>query len=230
MQLACLAAMTLALSADPRRWEDEIVYGIIIEKFFDGDSSNNLMRNRFLKDRAKYEGGFWGGDLKGVIDRLDDLADLGITTILLYPVVQNDEKPIGKFLPTGYRPKDYERVDVNFGDAAVLRVADRRGPRPCDQGDSRYADHAARVRASVCRRSSEERLVWSADTVWSRPLEGGKARGGRLLDRHLQAVERALALRRFPHRFRSPPAGPVLEAICGRAQGGPTSRAISAPA
>ena len=121
MLLACLAAMTLALSGDPRRWEDEVVYAIIIEKFFDGDPSNNLMRSRFLNDRPKYEGGFWGGDLKGVTDKLDDLADLGITAILLYPVVQNDEKPIGKFLPTGYRPKDYERVDVNFGDAAALR-------------------------------------------------------------------------------------------------------------
>ncbi len=44
-----------------------------------------------------------------------------MTAILLYPVVQNDEKPVGKFLPTGYRPKDYEHVDVNFGDIAILR-------------------------------------------------------------------------------------------------------------
>src|SRR6185312_16023878 len=73
------------------------------------------------EDRDRYEGGYWGGDLKGVIDKLDDLADLGVTAILLYPVVQNDEQPIGKFLPTGYRPKDYERVDRNFGDDATLR-------------------------------------------------------------------------------------------------------------
>lgn len=113
--------MTLGLPGDPRPWEDEVVYGIIIEKFFDGNPSNNVMRDRFLKDRARYEGGFWGGDLKGVALKLDDLADLGVTAILLYPVVQNDEKPVGKFLPTGYRPKDYEHVDVNFGDIAILR-------------------------------------------------------------------------------------------------------------
>ena len=113
-------AMTLP-GVDSRRWEDEVVYGIIIEKFCDGDPSNNFMRDRFIKDRARYEGGFWGGDLKGVIDKLDDLADLGVTAILLYPVMQNDEEPVGKFLPTGYRPKDYERVDRNFGDDATLR-------------------------------------------------------------------------------------------------------------
>jgi glycosidase len=133
MRLACLIAMLLALPDDGRHWRDEIVYVVIIEKFSDGDPTNNYMRNRFYKDRGRYEGGFWGGDLKGVIDQLDDLADLGVTTILLYPVMQNDERPVGKYLPTGYRPKDYERVDANFGDIPTLRslvdAAHRRGMR-----------------------------------------------------------------------------------------------------
>ena len=116
---------TLALSltgVDARRWEDEIVYVVIIEKFFNGDPTNDFMRDRFLQERERYQGGYWGGDLKGVICKLDDLADLGVTTLLLYPVMQNDEGPIGKFLPTGYRPRDYEHVDKNFGDNATLRT------------------------------------------------------------------------------------------------------------
>ena len=121
MSFALLGTLMMTLpGGDSRRWEDEVVYGIIIEKFWDGDPSNNYMRDRFVKDRARYEGGFWGGDLKGIINKLDDLAELGVTAILLYPVVQNDEKPVGKFLPTGYRPKDYEHVDRNFGDIATL--------------------------------------------------------------------------------------------------------------
>jgi glycosidase len=106
---------------DSRRWEDEIVYVVIIEKFFNEDPANDRMRGRFLEKRGRYEGGFWGGDLKGVIAKLDDLTDLGVTTLLLYPVMQNDESAVGKFLTTGYRPKDYERVDKNFGDNATLR-------------------------------------------------------------------------------------------------------------
>lgn len=122
MPLAWITALLLALPGDTRSWEDEVVYVVIIEKFSDGDPTNNIMRAAFLQDRDRYEGGFWGGDLKGVIERLDDLKELGITAILLYPVVQNDEKPVGKFLPTGYRPRDYEQVDRNFGDIETLRT------------------------------------------------------------------------------------------------------------
>jgi glycosidase len=109
-------------SDDARRWEDEIVYVVIIEKFFNADPANDIMRGRFLKEPERYEGGFWGGDLKGVIAKLDDLTDLGVTTLLLYPVMQNDERPVGTFLATGYRPKDYECVDKNYGDNATLRA------------------------------------------------------------------------------------------------------------
>jgi glycosidase len=122
MHVACLTALLCALPGDARRWEDEVVYVVLIEKFFDGDPSNNVMKDRFLKDRARYEGGFWGGDLKGIAEKLDDLASLGVTAILIYPIMQNDEGPAGKFLPTGYRPKDYEHVDRNFGDVATLRA------------------------------------------------------------------------------------------------------------
>jgi glycosidase len=107
---------------DARRWEDEIVYVVIIAKFFNGDPANDIMRQRFFQERERYQGGYWGGDLNGVIAKLDDLTDLGVTTLLLYPVMQNDESPVGKFLPTGYRPKDYEHVDRNFGDNATLRA------------------------------------------------------------------------------------------------------------
>ncbi|QEH32719.1 Neopullulanase [Aquisphaera giovannonii] len=124
-----LAGLTLMIAAElvgsspvpSRPWTDEIVYGIIIEKFFDADPSNNVMKARFGKDRAKYEGGFWGGDLAGIRAKLDEVADLGVTAILIYPVMRNDENPVGKFLPTGYRPRDYESVDRNFGDVAAVR-------------------------------------------------------------------------------------------------------------
>ncbi|MGQ0636482.1 MAG: alpha-amylase family glycosyl hydrolase [Planctomycetaceae bacterium] len=108
-------------SALDRPWTDEIVYVVIVGKFCNGDPTNDVMRERFGKDRSRYEGGFWGGDLQGIIDQLDYLESLGVTTLLLYPVVDNDDGLFGKYLATGYRPKDYYKIDENFGDIATLR-------------------------------------------------------------------------------------------------------------
>jgi hypothetical protein len=93
-----------------RGWEDEIVYVIAVSRFFDGDQANNVMLRRFGKDRSRYDGGFWGGDLEGIIRKLDYVASLGVTALLLYPVMDNDDSPFGKYLATAYRPKDYFRV------------------------------------------------------------------------------------------------------------------------
>jgi glycosidase len=122
MSVASFTVPPLPLPGGGRCWEDEIVYVVIIEKFFNGDPANDFMRQRFGKERERYQGGYWGGDLDGVIAKLDDLTDLGVTMLLLYPVMQNDENPVGRFLPTGYRPKDYEQVDKNFGTNATLRA------------------------------------------------------------------------------------------------------------
>ena len=159
MHFAWIAPLLLAAPDDSRRWEDEIVYVVIIEKFFDGDPSNNFMKDRFIKDRARYEGGFWGGDLKGVIDKLDDLADLGVTAILLYPVMQNDEGP-GREVPADrLSPEGLRARRQEFRRRRDLALAHRRGPRPRDAGDPRHAHHPARIRAPVPRRPREEGLV-----------------------------------------------------------------------
>ena len=63
MHVAWLPALLMMAlpGGELRSWEDEVVYVVIIEKFFDGDPSNNHMRDRFFQDRARFEGGFWGG-------------------------------------------------------------------------------------------------------------------------------------------------------------------------
>lgn len=50
----------------------------------------------------------FGGDLQGVIDKLDYLQDLGITAIYLNPI--NDAPSLHK-----YDARNYRHVDVNFG-------------------------------------------------------------------------------------------------------------------
>jgi glycosidase len=133
--MICAQALALLLPIGPgpgagidrhRPWEDEVVYVVILEKFFDGNTGNDAMARAYGGDRSKYQGGLWGGDIEGIRGKLDDLVDLGVTTLLVYPVMQNDRRPMGKFLTTGYRPTDYFKVDENFGDMHDLKrmVAD----------------------------------------------------------------------------------------------------------
>ena len=66
MSVALFSSLALPLAGgDARHWEDEIVYVVIIEKFFDGDPTNDVMRGRFFKERERYDGGFLGRRLEG---------------------------------------------------------------------------------------------------------------------------------------------------------------------
>lgn len=108
---------------------DDVVYLIMIDRFSDGDSSNNdPVQSRGLYDRTnKYY--YHGGDLQGVIDRLPYLKDLGVTALWLTPWYDNydrlneielkDGKPCTGF--HGYNPQDFYGVEEHFGTVAKLR-------------------------------------------------------------------------------------------------------------
>ncbi len=59
-----------------------------------------------INDKIQYRR--YGGDLQGVINKLDYLQDLGITAIFLNPV--NDAPSLHK-----YDARNYHHIDVNFG-------------------------------------------------------------------------------------------------------------------
>lgn len=115
-------------SSDPaREWEDEIFYVVLPSIFFNGDTSNDIMLQRYGPTTEFYQnsylgGGYWGGDLAGVIQKLDYISDLGITTLFLYPIVQNDRHDFFGWLAGGYRPKDYCAVDENLGTTQTAKT------------------------------------------------------------------------------------------------------------
>jgi glycosidase len=61
-------------------WSDDILYFVLIDRYADGDSTNNRRVER------SNPGGFHGGDLKGLTQHLDELVDLGITALWINPV------------------------------------------------------------------------------------------------------------------------------------------------
>ena len=64
-------------------WRDEIVYQMMVDRFADGDLSND--QNIDPAGLARYQGGDW----QGVIDHLDYLKALGVTAVWVSPVVRN---------------------------------------------------------------------------------------------------------------------------------------------
>ena len=70
-------------------------------------------------DSAPTSHGFKGGDLYGIVDRLDYLADLGITAIYLNPIFSSASNH-------RYHTYDYLEVDpILGGDAALRELLDR---------------------------------------------------------------------------------------------------------
>ncbi len=108
---------------------DDVMYLVMIDRFSDGDQTNNdPPRSRGLYDRQnKYY--YHGGDLQGVIDRLPYLKDLGVTALWLTPWYDNydrlnqielkEGKPCTGF--HGYNPQDFYSVEEHFGTLAKLR-------------------------------------------------------------------------------------------------------------
>lgn len=96
-------------------WRDEIIYQLFTDRFADGDPSNNY--NVDLTRWGKYHGGDW----QGVIDKMDYLKDLGVTTIWISPVVKNVEEDAGFASYHGYWTQDFKDVNFHFGDMAKLR-------------------------------------------------------------------------------------------------------------
>ena len=64
---------------------EDVLYLIMIDRFSDGDqTNNNPPQSPGLYDRKnKYY--YHGGDLQGVIDRLPYVKDLGVTALWLTP-------------------------------------------------------------------------------------------------------------------------------------------------
>ena len=108
---------------------NDVMYLIMIDRFADGDHSNNdPPQSRGIYDR-KNKFYYHGGDLQGVIDRLPYLKELGVTAIWLTPWYDNydrlnqielkEDKPSTGF--HGYNPQDFYAVDEHFGTHAKVR-------------------------------------------------------------------------------------------------------------
>ncbi|MEC4986290.1 MAG: alpha-amylase family glycosyl hydrolase [Oscillatoria sp. PMC 1068.18] len=97
-------------------FRQETIYFLVVDRFCDGDPENSTGPNPELYDPEKQEWGkYWGGDLQGVIDKLDYLKNLGVTAIWLTPLFEQIESLfIESAAIHGYWTKDFKRLNPRF--------------------------------------------------------------------------------------------------------------------
>jgi cyclomaltodextrinase / maltogenic alpha-amylase / neopullulanase len=87
--------------------QDSIFYQIFPDRFMNGDPSNDPPAV-LSWDMCATPRGFHGGDLRGIIQRMDYLVDLGITAIYLNPIFLSPSNH-------RYNTVDYFRIDPKLG-------------------------------------------------------------------------------------------------------------------
>ena len=96
----------------------DFVYLIMPDRFANGDASNDSTDDTAEKaDRSK-PGRRHGGDIKGIIDHLDYIADLGATAIWCTPLLLDDENGASYH---GYSCSDYYHIDPRYGDNELFK-------------------------------------------------------------------------------------------------------------
>ena len=106
----------------------DVVYLITPDRFANGDTTNDAAPGMIEEPAPQNPNGRHGGDLKGIIDHLDYLADLGVSTIWVNPLVENNAPSVSYH---GYAATDLYRIDPRFGSNAqyeeFVRLAHRKG-------------------------------------------------------------------------------------------------------
>lgn len=96
----------------------DVIYLVFPDRFANGDPSNDNVAGMLQGLERDSLLGRHGGDLQGVMDHLDYIADLGMTAIWLNPELENDQ-PRESY--HGYALTDHYRVDRRLGSNELLR-------------------------------------------------------------------------------------------------------------
>jgi VCBS repeat-containing protein len=134
---SALAGKAATSSGPTGAWKDQVIMTIELNKYagpeaagdLDGTNdatSDEIQRFQYSLDETSNQGnnqagtgsylgyGLFGGDLVGFDNQVSHLKDFGITTVVIYPVVQVDKMDFFGYLPTNYAATDFETIDANF--------------------------------------------------------------------------------------------------------------------
>ena len=90
----------------------DVMYLLMPDRFANGDSSNDSQPNLTEKANRNLRSGRHGGDLRGIINHLNYLQNLGVTAVWLTPANEDNEKRASYH---GYAQTDLYKIDGRYG-------------------------------------------------------------------------------------------------------------------
>jgi glycosidase len=98
----------------------DLIYLLMPDRFSNGDPKNDIVKGmketKLNRDSMYYR---HGGDLQGLINKLDYLKDLGITAIWMTPEIENDMSLASYH---GYAATDHYKIDPRYGSLALYKT------------------------------------------------------------------------------------------------------------
>lgn len=91
----------------------DVIYLITPDRFVNGDYSNDVVAGmKEAKINRSFDGGRHGGDIRGMINSLDYIANMGFTAIWPTPVLENN---MSGYSYHGYAITNHYKVDPRYG-------------------------------------------------------------------------------------------------------------------
>jgi glycosidase len=92
--------------------QSDAIYLLFPDRFANGDPTNDAVDGMLEKADRSNPNGRHGGDIKGIVDKLDYIKDLGYTAIWFNPLLENN---MPAYSYHGYAITDFYNVDARFG-------------------------------------------------------------------------------------------------------------------
>ncbi len=90
----------------------DVIYLITPDRFVNGNPQNDHVEGMKEKPDRSNRNGRHGGDIRGIINSLDYLQQMGFTAVWLNPVLENNMTGVSYH---GYSTTDFYKVDPRFG-------------------------------------------------------------------------------------------------------------------
>ena len=162
-----------------RPFNDSVIYFAVVDRFCNGNPANDLGFNKDSFDASHTDWfKYWGGDLHGVMNKLDYLKELGCSSVWLTPIFDQadglvDVEGRGMAAYHGYWAKDFKRLDEHLsGSKDDVRVFASKNTVVDRLVKTMHEKDMRLVLDIVCNHSSPEQ----------RPDRGGRPTKGELYD------------------------------------------------